>query len=167
MPETPSDAFVRTTLVHEDKKADLLLPSNLPVAELLPSIARRFLTVTPRRAIQGFVLTMSNGATIARGWERLERSPADYARPRTPARARMSVVAWTCALIEASIGRTTWRDATAPALRLIRLHLRSLEAWGYVLADVETDLCEAVEEAADAGDLHTVPTASAGKGTAA
>jgi len=33
MPETPSDAFVRTTLVHEDKKADLLLPSNLPVAE--------------------------------------------------------------------------------------------------------------------------------------
>lgn len=67
MPETPSDAFVRTTLVHEDKKADLLLPSNLPVAELLPSIARRFLTVTPRRAIQGFVLTMSNGATIDPG----------------------------------------------------------------------------------------------------
>lgn len=49
----------------------------------------------------------------------------------------------------------------------IRRDLRSLEAWGYVLADVETDLCEAVEEAADAGDLHTVPTASAGKGTAA
>lgn len=115
----------------------------------------------------GSLSWLSNGATIARGWERLERSPADYALPRTPARARMSVVAWTCALIEASIGRTTWRDATATALRLIRLHLRSLEAWGYVLADVETDLCEAVEEDADAGDLHTVPTASAGKGAAA
>lgn len=114
----------------------------------------------------GSLSWLSNGATITRGWERLERSPSDYERPRTPTRARMSVVAWTCALIEASIGRTTWRDATTTALRLIRLHLRSLEAWGYVLADVETDLCEAVEEDADAGDLHTVPTASARKGSA-
>ena len=95
-------------------------------------------------------------ASVARGWEHVGRTEAGSCHPATPAQAARDLVAWACVLAEGVIGRTTWRDAAPALLGLVRLHLRSLEAWGYTLADVEADLCRAVE--AGGGDaLHTLP----------
>lgn len=95
-------------------------------------------------------------ASVARGWEHVGRTEAGSCHPATPAQAARDLVAWACVLAEGMIGRTTWRDATPALLALVRLHLRSLEVWGYALADVEADLCRAVE--AGGGDaLHALP----------
>lgn len=95
-------------------------------------------------------------ASVARGWEHVGRTEAGSCHPATPAQAARDLVAWACVLAEGVIGRTTWRDASPALLGLVRLHLRSLEAWGYALADVEADLCRGVE--AGGGDaLHALP----------
>ena len=95
-------------------------------------------------------------ASVARGWEHVGLTEAGSCHPATPAQAARDLVAWTAVLAEGVIGRTTWRDAAPALLGLVRLHLRSLEAWGYVLSDVEADLCRAVEDGG--GDaLHALP----------
>lgn len=95
-------------------------------------------------------------ASVARGWEHVGRTEAGSCHPATPAQAARDLVAWTAVLAEGVIGRTTWRDAAPALLGLVRLHLRSLEVWGYTLSDVEADLCRAVE--AGGGDaLHALP----------
>lgn len=95
-------------------------------------------------------------ASVARGWEHVGRTEAGSCHPATPAQAARDLVAWACVLAEGVIGRTTWRDASPALLALVRLHLRSLEVWGYALADVEADLCRGVE--AGGGDaLHALP----------
>ena len=63
MPERKEN-FIRTTLIHEEKRADILLPSNMPVVELIPSVVRRFVSVTPRMVSRGFILTTPNGQVV-------------------------------------------------------------------------------------------------------
>lgn len=62
-----SEPFIRATLAHEQSRADLLLPAHLPVAELLPSLVRHFVTMNPRTASRGFVLTLADGTLIDQG----------------------------------------------------------------------------------------------------
>jgi len=63
MPERKEN-FIRATLIHEEKRADILLPSNMPVVELIPSVVRRFVSVTPRMVSRGFILTTPNGQVV-------------------------------------------------------------------------------------------------------
>ena len=59
-----NENFIRATLVHEEKRADVLLPANMPVVELIPSVARRFVSMTPRLVSRGFILSTPNGRMV-------------------------------------------------------------------------------------------------------
>lgn len=65
--EDDPKSFLRVTIMHEDLRGDLLLPGNIPIAEILPSLVRRFMSLTPRRVTQGFILVNADGSTLAPG----------------------------------------------------------------------------------------------------
>ncbi len=64
--EVAANTFVRATVIYEDKKADLLLPGALPVAELIPTIIRRLAAPNQPAALRGFVLSTADGTVVDR-----------------------------------------------------------------------------------------------------
>lgn len=60
-------SFLRVTVIHEDRKGDLLLPGNIPLAEILPSLVRKFTSLTPRGVTRGFILVGVDGKTLQPG----------------------------------------------------------------------------------------------------
>lgn len=78
--------------------------------------------------------------------------------PTAPA-AEVALLTFALAAMEGSIEKDTWTDTRGVSAMMTRLHLRFLEQLGYVLADVEADYCQDVEDATDDSDLHQVPGA--------
>ena len=60
-------SFLRVTIMQEDRRGDLLLPGNIPVAEILPSVVRKFTSLTPRKVTQGIILVSPDGSTLVPG----------------------------------------------------------------------------------------------------
>lgn len=76
------------------------------------------------------------------GWE--------FGSPTTAGRAAKCRFAWCLAIIEGGIGRDYWRLPKGEDFaRLVRLHLRSLERWGYALGEGEQEFCEGIEKDTD------------------
>ena len=60
-------AFLRLTVMFDDRRGDLLLPGNVPLAELLPSLVKRFTPMTPRSVTRGYVLIGVDGSALSPG----------------------------------------------------------------------------------------------------
>ena len=60
-------SFLRVTIMFEDRRGDLLLPGNVPLAELLPSLVKKFTSMTPRSVTRGYVLIGIDGRTLDPG----------------------------------------------------------------------------------------------------
>lgn len=70
-------AFLRVTVIHEDRKGDLLLPGNIPLAEILPSLVRKFTSLTPRGATRGFILLGVDGKPLKPGMSLFDQEVKD------------------------------------------------------------------------------------------
>ncbi|MGC5615794.1 type VII secretion integral membrane protein EccD [Georgenia sp. Z1491] len=56
---------VRVTLVEGDDRTDLALPGSVPVAEIVPGLARRLGMLEVRAAVTGYRLTRTDGTELA------------------------------------------------------------------------------------------------------
>lgn len=72
-------SFLRVTIIHEDRKGDLLLPGNIPLAEILPSLVRKFTSLTPRGVTRGFILVGVDGKTLNSGRSLFDQNVKDGA----------------------------------------------------------------------------------------
>lgn len=70
-------SFLRVTIMHEDSRGDLLLPGNIALAEILPSVVQKFTSLTPKKVTQGFILVGVDGTTLAPGSTLFEHGIAD------------------------------------------------------------------------------------------
>lgn len=70
-------SYLRLTVTNDDRKGDVVIPGNVTVAELLPSIVRRFITLTPKDVTGGFTLNLVDGTELAGGKTLFEQGVKD------------------------------------------------------------------------------------------
>ena len=63
--EAGPTGLVRVTVRTDERSADLALPSAVPVAELVPEIARTLGALDPTTSHRGFVLHLSDGRELS------------------------------------------------------------------------------------------------------
>lgn len=78
-----------------------------------------------------------------------------YAAPDTGFRAERGLLAFALAAAESTFRKDFWRvERFERVQRMQRLYLRSLEAWGYALSELEAEFCGRVEREDKGPDLE-------------
>lgn len=99
-----------------------------------------------------------SGIARASGVDVLRIDLDEATKPEVAFKAERGIFKTALAAMEGAWDKSFWRETKSGSAVMMRLYLRSLEAWGYPLSEVEKSFCEAVEWEDDLPiDLHAIP----------
>lgn len=99
-----------------------------------------------------------SGIARASGVDVLRIDLDEATKPEAAFKAERGIFKTALAAMEGAWDKSFWRETKSESAVMMRLYMRSLEAWGYPLSEVEKSFCEAVESESDLPvPLHAIP----------